>query len=144
MLDLKNVDFIAFDNGDAIAIAHNHTETIIGRLFHTLLNRDPSAHEWQLAQQASTAYQQGSLSAATILNWFTTQNPTLNQQNNSAYLRTLYQQTFGRDPSTAELTTALQTLDNASTSRDAIAVTLAASNEALSSIDNLITAYQWL
>lgn len=144
MLDLKNVDFIAFDNGDAIAIAHNHTETVIGRLFHTLLNRDPSAHEWQLAQQASTAYQQGNLSADTILNWFTTQNPTLNQQNNSAYLQTLYQQTFGRDPSTVELTTALQTLDNASTSRDAIAVTIAASNEALSSINNLITAYQWL
>lgn len=55
MLSLKNAEMIAFDSGETVVIAHNHTEDILARLVHSFFDRDATPEEWQLGREALDA-----------------------------------------------------------------------------------------
>ncbi|SFM87486.1 protein of unknown function, partial [Nitrosomonas nitrosa] len=125
MLSLQNAEAIAFDSGDTVILAHNVTEGILGRLFHTLLGRDATSAEWQLGREALAS----EVDPDIILDWFQ-QRAGLDSLSNSDYIQTIFSQSFGRQATEAELNAQLLRLENNQISREWLAVEVAQTTEA--------------
>ncbi|WP_022653083.1 DUF4214 domain-containing protein, partial [Aquaspirillum serpens] len=144
MLSLQNAESIAFDNGDILHLTHNGVEATLARLFQTFLNRDASVSEWQLGKQAATDYQAGRLSADVVFAWFQAHNSSLAKMDNTTYVQTLYQNTYGRQANTTELNGHLAELQNNTLDRNGLAVKLAASSEAITAIGTVMQFDGWV
>ncbi|HNP52813.1 MAG TPA: DUF4214 domain-containing protein, partial [Nitrosomonas nitrosa] len=114
-----------FDSGDTVILAHNVTEGILGRLFHTLLGRDATSAEWQLGREALAS----EVNPDIILDWFQ-QKAGLDALSNSDYIQTIFSQSFGRQATEAELNAQLLRLENNQISREWLAVEVAQTTEA--------------
>lgn len=125
MLSLQNAEAIAFDSGDTVILAHNVTEGILGRLFHTFLGRDATSTEWQLGREALAS----EVDPDIILDWFQ-QRAGLDALSNSDYIQTIFSQSFGRQATEAELNAQLLRLENNQISREWLAVEMAQTTEA--------------
>ena len=125
MLSLQNAEAIAFDSGDTVILAHNVTEGILGRLFHTFLGRDATSTEWQLGRKALAS----EVDPDIILYWFQ-QRAGLDALSNSDYIQTIFSQSFGRQATEAELNAQLLRLENNQISREWLAVEMAQTTEA--------------
>ncbi|PTR00644.1 uncharacterized protein DUF4347 [Nitrosomonas nitrosa] len=125
MLSLQNAEAIAFDSGDTVILAHNITEGILGRLFHTFLGRDATSAEWQLGREALAS----EVDPDIILDWFQ-QRAGLDALSNSDYIQTIFSQSFGRQATEAELNAQLLRLENNQISREWLAVEVAQTTEA--------------
>ncbi|GAB2955497.1 hypothetical protein GCM10027182_23990 [Aquaspirillum soli] len=113
-------------------------------MFQTFLNRDASVSEWQLGKQAATDYQVGRLSADVIFAWFQAHNSSLAKMDNTTYVQTLYQNTYGRQANTTELNGHLAELQNNSLDRNGLAVKIAASSEAITAIGTVMQFDGWV
>ncbi len=142
-LAVQNAETVLFDSGEVVALAHNNVEAIIGRLFQAFLDRDMSASEWQAVRSVSTELYAGRVSALAVLDWFNSHATTLSSQSNSQYIQTVYQQTFGRAVTNSELSTHLAQFDNHQIDRNTLAVTLAASNEAVTTVGSVMLFETW-
>lgn len=140
MLSLTNIEAIRFDNGDVTLFAHSQTEAILGRLFQTIINRDGSLTEWKIGVQALKDWVDGDVFAA----WFHAQNAALQAMNNSDYVQQLYQNTYGRQATSTELSATLTRLDGGSISRDLLAVEIANSSEAITAVGSVMTFEGWV
>jgi len=125
MLNLKNAEIIAFDSGETVAIAHNPTEGILARLFHSFFNRDITPAEWRLGQQAL----EEQMDPEQILEWFE-QSANLGDLSDLEYIQTIYSQTLGRSANEAELTLQLSRLDGGQIDRKWLAAEIAQTPEA--------------
>lgn len=125
MLSIKNAEVIVFDSGETVVIAHNQTEAILGRLFHSFFNRDATSAEWQLGRLVLA----DQLASGDVLNWFQ-QNSSLNDLSDTNYVQTIFTQTLGRQASDNELNFYLSRLENNLIDRGWLAVVIANSSEA--------------
>ena len=133
MLSLTNAEMIAFDNGENILLAHNQVEDILGRLFQTFFDRDATIEEWQLGHEALA----NNINSDVILNWFQN-HANLNTLNDADYIQALYSQTFGRTATETELNLQQLRLENGEITRDWLAVDIAGSDEAITTIGNVL------
>lgn len=129
MFSLKNAEMIAFDNGEAVVIAHDAIEGILGRLFQSFFDRDATISEWQLGREAL----QARISPDTILDWFQ-QLAGLNALSDTVYVQTIYSQTLDRTATNDELSLQISRLANNEVERKWLAVEIAQSNEAAISL----------
>ena len=140
MLSLQNVEAIAFDSGDTVILAHNVTEGILGRLFHTFLGRDATSAEWQLGREALVAQ----INPESILDWFR-ERAALDSLSNTDYIQTIFTQTLGRQAIENELTGQLLRLENEQIDRQWLAVEIAQSAEAeINLIGNVMLHEGWI
>ena len=133
MLDLKNAEMITFSDGNTVAIAHDPIEGILGRLVHTFFDRNATAEEWQSGRDALAQH----IAPDAILNWFQ-DNAGLTQLTDSAYIQTLFQNTFNRAATTTEQNNYLTQLHDGSLDRSWLAVDLAQSQEAVTIIGSQV------
>ncbi|SDY28051.1 DUF4347 domain-containing protein [Nitrosomonas sp. Nm58] len=139
MLGLKNAEAIAFDNGETVILAHNSTEAILARLFHSFFNRDATAAEWQLGREALAAQ----VSPDIILDWFQ-QKAGLGDLSNTDYLQAIFTQTLGRQATETELNEQLPRLEKGQINREWLAVEIAGSTEAINLVGNVILHEGWI
>lgn len=139
MLGLKNAEAIAFDSGETVLFAHNTTEGILGRLFHSFFNRDATSAEWQLGREALAAQVDPDM----ILDWFQ-ERAELAALTNADYIQILYWQTYGRQATGSELQAQLLRLENETIDRSWLAVEIAASNEAIDLVGNVMLTEGWI
>ncbi|SDH13381.1 DUF4347 domain-containing protein [Nitrosomonas sp. Nm132] len=139
MLGLKNAEAIAFDNGETVILAHNSTEAILARLFHSFFNRDATAAEWQLGREALAAQ----MSPDIILDWFQ-QRAGLGDLSNTDYLQAIFTQTLGRQATETELNEQLPRLEKGQINREWLAVEIAGSTEAINLVGNVILHEGWI
>ncbi len=139
MLGLKNAEAIAFDNGETVVFAHNSTEAILARLFHSFFNRDATAAEWQLGREALAAQ----VSPDIILDWFQ-QKAGLGDLSNTDYLQTIFTQTLGRQATETELNEQLLRLEKGQINREWLAVEIAGSTEAINLVGNVMLHEGWI
>jgi len=125
MLSLKNAEMIAFDNGESVVIAHDTTEGILGRLFHSFFDRDATIAEWQLGREAL----QDQISPDIILDWFQ-QRAGLDALTDAAYVQAIYSRTLDRSATDDELSLQTSRLANNQIERKWLAVEIAQSSEA--------------
>ncbi|SDU16410.1 DUF4214 domain-containing protein [Nitrosomonas ureae] len=125
MLNLKNAEMIAFDNGESVVIAHNATEGILGRLFHSFFDRDATMAEWQLGREAL----QDQIDPDTILDWFQ-QRADLDALTDADYVQTVYSRTLDRSATDDELSVQMSRLANGQIERKWLAVEIAQGSEA--------------
>ncbi|SNX59129.1 protein of unknown function [Nitrosomonas ureae] len=125
MLNLKNAEMIAFDNGESVVIAHNATEGILGRLFHGFFDRDATMAEWQLGREAL----QDQIDPDTILDWFQ-QRADLDALTDADYVQTIYSRTLDRSATDDELSLQMSRLANGQIERKWLAVEIAQGSEA--------------
>ncbi|WP_313953231.1 calcium-binding protein [Accumulibacter sp.] len=125
MTTLKNVEMIAFDSGETVAIAHNAVEGVLGRLVHTFLNQDPTLELWRAGLDALAQ----NVAPDDILDWFQA-NAGLTQLNDQDYVQTLYMNTLQRQATSTELSTHLDALNAGAIDRSWLAVEIAATAEA--------------
>ena len=133
MLSLSNAEMIAFDSGEKVLFAHDPVEGILGRLFQTFFDRDATIDEWQLGREALI----GGVEPDVILDWFQT-HADLTTLNNTDYIQALYDQTFERPATEAELSQQLSRLENGSITREWLAVDIASSSEAISTVGSVL------
>ena len=133
MFRLDNAEMIAFDSGENILLAHNQVEGILGRLFQTFFDRDATIDEWQLGREALTH----GIDPDIILDWFQTR-ADLNTLNDTDYIQALYMQTFGRTATETELHTQQSRLENDEITREWLAVDIAGSDEAITTIGSVL------
>lgn len=133
MLSLINAEMIAFDSGENILLAHNRVEGILGRLFQTFFDRDATIEEWQLGHAALT----DSISPDVILDWFQTR-ANLGVFSDTEYIQALYTHTLGRTATETELQAQLSRLENNEITRNWLAVDLASSDEAITTIGSVL------
>ncbi|MBX3628615.1 MAG: DUF4347 domain-containing protein [Nitrosomonas sp.] len=133
MFRLDNAEMIAFDSGENILLAHNQVEGILGRLFQTFFDRDATIDEWQLGRGALTH----GIDPDIILDWFQTR-ADLNTLNDTDYIQALYMQTFGRTATETELHTQQSRLENDKITREWLAVDIAGSDEAITTIGSVL------
>ena len=142
---VRNGEILDFDQGKDVFFAHNAVEGIVARLFHTFLNRDVFISEWPLVQEAVSAWFAGRLSSEAILSWFHAGNTALMALGDEQYLQALYAHTLNRTASSAELSVGLATLQAGdSSARDILAVQLASSNEAVTTIGTVMVFDGWV
>ncbi|MCB1977372.1 MAG: DUF4214 domain-containing protein, partial [Nitrosomonas sp.] len=122
-----------FDSGENILLAHNRVEGILGRLFQTFFDRDATIEEWQLGHAALT----DSISPDVILDWFQTR-ANLGVFSDTEYIQALYTHTFGRTATETELQAQLSRLENNEITRNWLAVDLASSDEAITTIGSVL------
>ncbi|MBY0499167.1 MAG: DUF4214 domain-containing protein, partial [Nitrosomonas sp.] len=125
MLNLKNAEMVAFDNGESVVIAHNATEGILGRLFHGFFDRDATMAEWQLGREAL----QDQIDPDTILDWFQ-QRADLDALTDADYVQTIYSRTLDRSATDDELSLQMSRLANGQIERKWLAVEIAQGSEA--------------
>ena len=133
MLSLKNVEMIAFDNGETVVFARNQTEGILGRLVHTFFDKNATVEQWHtgvdlLAQDAPPVQE--------ILNWFVA-NSGLANLNDTDYVQALYQNTFHHEADATQLQDALNSLNNG-VDRGWLGVELAQTQEAVTVIGSQV------
>ncbi|SER24504.1 protein of unknown function [Nitrosomonas sp. Nm51] len=133
MLSLTNAEMIAFDSGENILLAHNQVEGILGRLFQTFFDRDATIEEWQLGHEALV----NGVNPNVILNWFQN-HADLSTLDDADYIRALYSQTLGRTATETEFSQQLSRLDNDEITREWLAVDIADSDEAITTIGNVL------
>lgn len=133
MLSLINAEMIAFDSGENILLAHNRVESILGRLFQTFFDRDATIEEWQLGHAALA----GDISPEVILDWFQTR-ANLGAFSDTEYIQALYTHTLGRTATETELQAQLSRLENNEITRNWLAVDLAGSDEAITTIGSVL------
>lgn len=142
---VRNGEILDFDQGKDVFFAHNAVEGIVARLFHTFLNRDVSISEWPLVQEAVSAWSAGRLSSEAILSWFHAGNTALMALGNEQYIQAVYAHTLNRAASSAELSVGLAALQGGgSAARDALAVQLASSDEAITTIGTVMVFDGWV
>ncbi|MFO7578634.1 MAG: DUF4347 domain-containing protein [Nitrosomonas halophila] len=139
MLGLKNAEAIAFDSGETVLFAHNTTEGILGRLFRSFFNRDATSAEWQLGREALAAQVDPDM----ILDWFQ-ERAELAVLTDADYIQTLYWQTYGRQATGSELQAQLLRLENETIDRPWLAVEIAASDEAIDLVGNVMLTEGWI
>lgn len=139
MLGLKNAEAIAFDSGETVLFAHNTTEGILGRLFRSFFNRDATSAEWQLGREALAAQVDPDM----ILDWFQ-ERAELAVLTDADYIQALYWQTYGRQASGSELQAQLLRLENETIDRPWLAVEIAASDEAIDLVGNVMLTEGWI
>ena len=93
---------------------------------------------------AATDYQAGHLSADVVFAWFQAHNSSLAKMDNTTYVQTLYQNTYGRQANTTELNGHLAELQNNTLDRNGLAVKLAASSEAITAIGTVMQFDGWV
>ena len=133
MLSLRNAEMIAFDSGEKILIAHNQVESILGRLFQTFFDRDATIDEWQSKREDISS----NVKPDIILDWFQN-NANLDGLNNTDYIHTLYSQTLGRQATESEFAHHQSQLENGELTRKWLAVEIANSDEAISTVGNVM------
>lgn len=142
---VRNAEILDFDQGSDVFFADNAVEGVVARLFHTFLNRDVSISEWPLVQNAVSAWFAGRLSSEAILSWFHAGNTALMALGDEAYLQAVYAHTLHRAASSAELSVGLAALQaGGSSARDALAVQLASSDEAITKIGTVMVFDGWV
>ncbi len=125
MLNLKNIEMIAFDNLETVVIAHNQVEAILARLVHSFFNRGASIAEWQVGLEALHQ----PYDANAILDWFQ-QHADLQALSDTDYIQTIYNHTLGRSATDDELSQQLVRLESHAIDRSWLTVEVAQSNEA--------------
>jgi hypothetical protein len=120
-------------------LAHNSTEAILARLFHSFFNRDATAAEWQLGREALAAQ----VSPDIILDWFQ-QKAGLGDLSNTDYLQAIFTQTLGRQATETELNEQLPRLEKGQINREWLAVEIAGSTEAINLVGNVILHEGWI
>ena len=133
MLNLRNAEMVAFDSGENVLLAHNEVEGILGRLFRTFFDRDATIAEWQLGREALA----NGVNPNLILNWFQT-HASLSTLDDADYIQALYTQTLGRSATGTELNQQLTRLDNGEITREWLAVDIANSDEAITTIGSVL------
>ncbi|SFK43952.1 protein of unknown function [Nitrosomonas aestuarii] len=133
MLSLRNIEMISFDSGENVLLAHNQTESILGRLFQTFFNRDATIDEWQLGREAIAS----KMNSNVILDWFQS-NANLRDLNDANYIQILYNQTLGRQATESEFAHYQTQLGSGDISREWLAVDIANSGEAISTIGSVL------
>jgi predicted transcriptional regulator len=133
MLSLTNAEMIAFDSGENILLAHNRVEGILGRLFQTFFDRDATIEEWQLGHEALA----GNINPDVILDWFQAR-ASLGAFSDAEYIQALYTHTLGRTATETELQAQLFRLENNAITRNWLAVDLASSDEAITTIGSVL------
>jgi len=101
------------------------TEGILARLVHSFFNRDTTAEEWQLGQQALN----DQVDPNNILDWFQ-QHADLQDLSDTDYVQTIYTQTLGRSATLDELDLQLSRLEDDQVDRNWLPVEIAQSSEA--------------
>ncbi|MFI3136726.1 MAG: DUF4214 domain-containing protein, partial [Methylococcaceae bacterium] len=139
MVNLTNAEMLTFDSGENVVLAHNKQEGDLARLVHTFLNRSASADEWQLGVQALQSH----VDPAGITNWLQ-DHAHLQNLTNQDYIQTLYQNTFDRAASIEELNKYQPQLDNGTLDRGVLAVELASSPEAVTTVGSVMTFEGWM
>lgn len=140
MLSIKNAEAIAFDSGETVLFAHNQTEAVLGRLFHSFFNRNATSSEWQLWSMVPA----DQLDPEVALNWFQ-QNSGMNDLPDADYIQTLFVQTLGRQASDNELDFYLSRLENDQIDRGWLAVAVANSQEAAAYLSSsVILQESWI
>ena len=132
MLSLTNAEMIAFDSGETQLLAHNRVEGILGRLVQTFFDRDATINEWQMGRDALNH----GVSPDVILNWFQAR-ADLNTLDVIDYIQALYNQTYGRAATETELNQQLLRLDNGEVTREWLAVDIASSDEAITTVGSV-------
>lgn len=140
MLAIKNAEMIAFDSGETIAIAHNDIEAIMGRLVHTFLDRSASVDEWHQGTNALAQH----VDPNSILKWFDDHATSLTALDNTDYVNAIYSNTLDRSATAAELSANLAQLASGSLDRNGLAVELAQTHEAVTTIGSVIEMHTWI
>ena len=139
MLKLKNAELLAFDSGETVILAHNAQEATLARLAQTFFGRSATESQWRLGIDALKQ----PISIQESLNWFQSHS-ALQNPNNTDYIQTLYRNALDRAATPDELSHTLQQLDNASLSRNDLALNLANSNEAIATIGSVMVFEGWV
>jgi hypothetical protein len=108
------------------------------------LDRDATAEEWKEGTQAVKNYYADPSTADSVFAWFHQQAPALNGLSNSAYVQTLFQNGLGRQANATELANYIHKLDAYALDRDGVAVEIAASAEAVSTIGTVMVFEGWM
>jgi hypothetical protein len=82
--------------------------------------------------------------ASSVFAWFHQQAPALNGLSNAAYVQTLFQNGLGRQANATELANYVQKLDAKTLDRDWLAVEIASSAEAVSTIGTVMVFDDWM
>ena len=140
MLHLKNAEMIAFDNGNTLVLAHNFNEATLGRLVQTFFNRSASVDEWHMGVDALN---NPAVSPDSILNWFQ-DHADLKQLSDSDYIQALYENTLGRQANADELNGYVNQLQTGTLDRNALAVDVAQSPEAINVVGTVMQFDGWM
>lgn len=141
MINLSNVEMIAFDDGDNLMVAQTPEETVLGGLFTIFLGRSASLEEWSIGTELLEA---GETHHEAILKWFEDQAGLNAQSDTQDTISTFYQNISGRDPTALELAGYESRLDEGSTSYGWIGVEIALTDEAAENFANLVSLYDWV
>jgi len=133
MLRLSNVEMIAFDSAENILLAYSSAEGALGRLFQTFFDRDATIDEWQMGREALTH----GISPDVILDWFQA-HANLDALSDTDYIQTLYMQTLGRTATETELHAQQSRLENNEITRNWLAVDIANSDAAITTIGSVL------
>jgi Domain of unknown function (DUF4347)/RTX calcium-binding nonapeptide repeat (4 copies) len=133
MLRLSNVEMIAFDSGENILLAHSSVEGILGRLFQTFFDRNATIDEWQLGREALSH----GISPDVILDWFQA-HANVAAQSDTDYIQTLYMQALGRTATETELHAQQSRLENNEITRNWLAVDIASSDAAITTVGSVL------
>ncbi|WP_460431406.1 DUF4214 domain-containing protein, partial [Aquaspirillum soli] len=144
MFDLNNAETLAFDSQEVVILARDRVEGILARMVQVYLNRDATAAEWKLGTKAVADYYAGFLQPQEVFDWFNARNTALAKMDNATYVQTLYQNAYGRQATTAELTPLVNKLEKQLITRDWLAVDIAASNEAITAIGTVMQFDGWV
>lgn len=145
MLSVQNIEMLTFEeNHSVVAIAHSQIEATLGRLFHAFLDRDPTQAEWEWSCAVLKSHD-NTLNSSGLIEWFlSTNTQQLSGLNNTDYIQTLFQNTFGRQANTTELAHYLTQLETGALARTALAVELANSTEAITTIGTILEVDNWI
>ena len=144
MFDLNNAETLAFDSQEVVILARDRVEGILARMVQVYLNRDATAAEWKLGTKAVADYYAGLLQPQEVFDWFNARNTALAKMDNATYVQTLYQNAYGRQATTAELTPLVNKLEKQLITRDWLAVDIAASSEAITAIGTVMQFDGWV
>jgi alpha-tubulin suppressor-like RCC1 family protein len=144
MFSLQNAETIAFDSKDVMILARDQVEGTLARMVQVYLDRDATAEEWKEGTQAVKNYYADPGTAGSVFAWFHQQAPALSGLSNSAYVQTLFQNGLGRQANATELANYIHKLDAYALDRDGVAVEIAASAEAVSTIGTVMVFDDWM
>lgn len=132
---IRNVEFISFDNGQAINVAANSTEATVLRLYQGILNRDAEkgGADYWINELTSKGASLSSI-ANSFLN--SAELSAKGNLNNEQFVEMLYQNALGRNPEEEGKAYWLNLLDNGQDRAD-VAVGIVGSVEATGYVVNV-------